>query len=102
MYEGKQRESKRSYIETGGYCFTVQTCLSNEQLSCKGRLNSRGETALVCVCDFVSCETSPQQVSAEEGSFEAETWRKKAITVVARFVLFVEAALCGPQLMRPS
>jgi len=66
------------------------------------------ETALVCVCvcvrvcGFVACETSPQQVSAEEGSLEAETWRKKAITVVEHFVLFVEAVLCGPLLMSTS
>lgn len=33
---------------------------------------------------------------------EAETWRKKAITVVEHFVLFVEAALFGLLLMRPS
>ena len=41
-------------------------------------------------------------MSAEEGCLEAETWNKKAITVVERFVLFVEAALCGLVLMRPG
>ena len=52
------------------------------------------------VCLFF-VKTSPLQVAAEEGGLEVETWRKKAITVVERFVLFVEAALCGLQLMRP-
>lgn len=41
-------------------------------------------------------------MSAEGGGLEAETWRKKAITVVERFVLFVEAGLCGLLLMRPG
>lgn len=41
-------------------------------------------------------------MSAEEGDLEAETLRKKAIIVGERFVLFVEAALCGLLLMRPS
>lgn len=54
------------------------------------------------MCRLVFCATSPLQVSAEEGSSEAETRTKKAITVVWRFVLFVEGALCGPLLMRPS
>lgn len=41
-------------------------------------------------------------MSAEEGGGEVGTRRKRAITVVERFVLFVEAALCGLLLMRPG
>lgn len=41
-------------------------------------------------------------MSAKERGSALQTWRKKAITVVEHFVLFVEAALCGLLLMRPG
>jgi hypothetical protein len=59
------------------------------------------------VCPFVykfSCRRCQQKKKEEERKRERETWREKAITWAGleRFVLFVEAALCGWPLTRPT